>query len=141
GEQAGGQQKGGGQPKEGGQGGKAAGEQAGGPPNESMNGAPGGENRGGTANPNGPAPAGSQTGSGNAGGGSGDLTPDEANLEDKCQAANLVLKQLQEELDRGQVDPELLKELGWTEEQMRKFAERLSQELNRSDPPDTPEEQ
>ena len=41
----------------------------------------------------------------------------------------MVLKRLKEELDRGEVDPELLKKLGWTEKDMQRFAERLERQL------------
>ncbi|MFN0198050.1 MAG: hypothetical protein ACKVT0_14990 [Planctomycetaceae bacterium] len=58
---------------------------------------------------------------------------EEANLEDKEKAVNLVLKQLEDQLKRGDVDPQLLKELGWTEEQMHKFVERLQQQMQQID--------
>ena len=61
---------------------------------------------------------------------------DEANLEDKLKASNMVLKRLKEELDRGDVDPELLKKLGWTEKDMQKFAERLERQLVQPKPDD-----
>lgn len=52
-----------------------------------------------------------------------------ANLEYKKQATELVLKKLQEELQRGDVDPELLEKLGWTQDEMRRFTERLTKHL------------
>jgi collagen type III alpha len=61
---------------------------------------------------------------------------DEANLEDKLKASNMVLKRLKEELDRGDVDPELLKKLGWTEKDMQRFAERLERQLAQPKPND-----
>lgn len=61
---------------------------------------------------------------------------DPSNLEDKLKASNMVLKRLQEELDRGEVDPELLKKLGWTEDDMRRFAERLERQLAEPKPDD-----
>lgn len=66
-----------------------------------------------------------------AGNGNAEAVEDgeEANLEYKKQATELVLKRLQEGLERGDVDPELLKKLGWTEEEMRRFADRLSKHL------------
>ncbi|MDA1161919.1 MAG: hypothetical protein O3B13_02340, partial [Planctomycetota bacterium] len=54
---------------------------------------------------------------------------DKTNLEDKLKASNMVLKRLKEELDRGDVDPELLKKLGWTEKDMQRFADRLERQL------------
>jgi collagen type III alpha len=61
---------------------------------------------------------------------------DEANLDDKLKASNMVLKRLKEELERGDVDPELLKKLGWTEKDMQRFAERLERQLAQPKPGD-----
>lgn len=61
---------------------------------------------------------------------------DGANLEDKLKASNMVLKRLQKELNRGEVDPELLKKLGWTEKDMQQFAERLERQLAQPKPDD-----
>lgn len=61
---------------------------------------------------------------------------DKANLDDKLKASNMVLKRLKEELDRGDVDPELLKKLGWTEKDMQRFAERLERQLAQPKPDD-----
>lgn len=52
----------------------------------------------------------------------------------------MILQRLQKQLERGDVDPELLKELGWTEAEMRRFVERLSQQLS-SPPQPTPEDE
>jgi len=38
---------------------------------------------------------------------------------------------LQKDIERGEVDQELLDELGWNEEQMKKFVERMQQRLDR----------
>ncbi len=54
---------------------------------------------------------------------------EEANLEYKKQATELVLKRLQDELERGEVDPELLEKLGWTKEELRRFSDRLNKAL------------
>lgn len=62
-------------------------------------------------------------------GGEGGDTPDEANPEDARKAANLVLRKLEDQIQRGDVDPELLKELGWTKDDMRRFADRLKNQL------------
>jgi hypothetical protein len=64
---------------------------------------------------------------------------DEANLEYAKEAADLVLKRLQNELERGEVDQKLLDELGWTEDDMRKFADRLQNQLTSEQPAETPE--
>ena len=46
----------------------------------------------------------------------------------------MVLKRLENELARGEVDQKLLEELGWTKKDMQKFAERLRQQVhNRGD--------
>ena len=56
------------------------------------------------------------------------------------KATNLVLKQLQDDLDRGKVDQELLDKFGWTEDDMRRFTERLQQRLSTDDEPADPGE-
>lgn len=61
---------------------------------------------------------------------------DKTNLEDKLKASNMVLKRLQKDLDRGEVDQELLKKLGWTEKDMQRFAERLERQLAQPKPDD-----
>lgn len=51
------------------------------------------------------------------------------------------MKDLQGRLERGEIDPADLKELGWTEQEMRRFAERLSKQLGQADQQNlTPEE-
>ena len=57
---------------------------------------------------------------------------DEANLDYNRQATELVLQKLKKELERGDVDPELLEQLGWNKTEMQQFADRLSQYLNES---------
>lgn len=54
---------------------------------------------------------------------------EDANLEYGKEAANLVLKRIKDELKRKEVDQELLKELGWSKEEMQKFSERLQKQL------------
>lgn len=76
---------------------------------------------------------------GSSGSGSAGEVPeqaDEAVLEDRLNATNLVLKKLQEELDRGEVDGELLQKLGWTEADMKRFVERMQRQVrNEGDDP------
>ena len=62
-----------------------------------------------------------------------------ANLEFKKQAAELVLQRLKDGLDRGDVDPKLLDDLGWTPDDMRRFVDRMSQSLHQTDAAETPE--
>jgi hypothetical protein len=70
----------------------------------------------------------------------GDIAPgQEANPEFARQATELVLKRVQDSLERGDVDPQLLEDLGWTPEQMQRFVERMGRELNRpADTADSP---
>lgn len=64
------------------------------------------------------------------GSGSGDSSQtEEADPEAVKHATDLALKRLKDEIERGEVDRELLDELGWTEEQMKKFVERMQQQL------------
>lgn len=96
---------------------------------------------------------GNQQGGNQAGGnGIGNDTPpegsgtaiegDAANLEFKKQATELVLKRLQDGLERGEIEPELLEKMGWTEDQMRRFTERLSKHLQETkSTEETPESQ
>ncbi len=72
---------------------------------------------------------GSQAPNGGSGGAGGDLTPEQADLADKRRATELVLKRLQDELQRGEVSDEMLKDLGWTEDNLRDFMSRLEQRL------------
>ena len=76
-------------------------------------------------------------------GGSGSSSPapegEKPNLEFSRKAADLVLKRIQGDLERGETDPELLKELGWTEEDMKRFADRLRQQLRKADKDQSPE--
>jgi hypothetical protein len=50
-------------------------------------------------------------------------------LEDRRRATELVLKRLQDELQRGDVSDDLLEDLGWTEDNLRDFMSRLEQRL------------
>ncbi len=63
---------------------------------------------------------------------------EKANPADKENGSNLILRRLEEELRQKKVDPELLKEMGWTEEDAKKFAERMraesAKEVDKSDP-------
>ncbi|MDG2389789.1 MAG: hypothetical protein P8M30_10770 [Planctomycetaceae bacterium] len=68
-------------------------------------------------------------------------TPEEQNLDHAKQAADLVLKRLEQQLKRGEVSDELLDELGWTEGQMRAFADRMRQQLAQNRAELTNEEQ
>lgn len=86
--------------------------------------------------PRGGEQAGTSTGEGDA---ADQAAAEKANLEYAKKATDLVLKRLKDELDRGEVDQELLDKLGWTKEDMRKFAQRLEQRVNDKGTDDTPE--
>ncbi|MEO2030406.1 MAG: hypothetical protein ABGZ23_31465, partial [Fuerstiella sp.] len=73
---------------------------------------------------------GKPNGGGGGGEGDGKFKSDDPNVQDGAQAASMVLKRLQKELERGQVDQELLEELGWTEDQLKQFSDRIQQQLN-----------
>ncbi len=73
------------------------------------------------------------------GGGSEAAAAEKANLEYSRKAANLVLQRLQKELERGEVDDDLLKELGWTPDDLRKFSDRLQRQLQKKNSEQTPE--
>ena len=53
-------------------------------------------------------------------------------MEYNRQATELILQKLKKELERGEVDPELLEQLGWNQEEMKQFADRLSRYLEES---------
>lgn len=85
------------------------------------------------------APPGSPDGSGNwdpkrAAQGPGknnddlDDSGDAADPDDLKRGSNLVLRRLEEELGKKRVDPELLKRMGWTEEDARRFYDRLREQ-------------
>nr|MBA3315231.1 hypothetical protein [Planctomycetaceae bacterium] len=118
----------GGQSGQGGKQGAAAGEggqpgQAGGKP-----GTKGGQGSGSSPT-NGPSDGGTADGEGAGSGTDGANTAEDANADYAKQATDLALKKLEDDLQRGDVDPELLKDLGWTESDMRRFADRLRKNL------------
>lgn len=83
------------------------------PPQQGAQGAAGGNPQGG--------------GQGAADGSSGtpsQLTPEEANLEFARQQTDLVLERLDQQLAKKQVDKNLLKSLGWSEDELRQFVDR-----------------
>lgn len=66
---------------------------------------------------------------------------EQANLEYAQKAANLVLKRLEDDLERGKVDEKLLKELGWTQDDLKKFADRMRSQLEDRGEDDSPQSQ
>jgi hypothetical protein len=54
---------------------------------------------------------------------------DDANLEYARQETDLVLEKLADQLDRKQVDQQLLDQLGWSEDDLRKFVERWQERM------------
>lgn len=80
-----------------------------------------------------PGQSGAPTGAGTPGGTTATATPqtegtapeaDPANLEYARKQTDLVLEKLADQLRRKQVDEQLLEELGWSEEDLRKFVAR-----------------
>ncbi|MBS0202647.1 MAG: hypothetical protein JSS49_07075 [Planctomycetes bacterium] len=121
----------GGKPSDGG------GEGAGKPQGEPGQGKPGatggkpgsGSGKTGPTGGGGGTPGGENAPAANPGSSDGAVDGDEANLEYNKQATELVLKRLQSTLERGDVDPELLKKLGWTQDELQRFTERLAKQL------------
>ncbi|MBD3673782.1 MAG: hypothetical protein HUJ26_09690 [Planctomycetaceae bacterium] len=64
--------------------------------------------------------------------GSASSSAEEQNLEHAKEAADLVLKRLEQQLERGEVSEDLLKELGWTEGEMKSFVDRMRQQLSQN---------
>jgi DNA primase len=63
---------------------------------------------------------------------SGDSTSGESRQrtsDETAKAAGLILKRLERDLDRGQVDQKLLQKLGWSEDELRSFVERMQKQL------------
>jgi hypothetical protein len=52
---------------------------------------------------------------------------DEANLEYADKVTDLVLERLKDQLDKGRADRELLRKLGWSQEELAKFVRRWEQ--------------
>ncbi|QDU36940.1 hypothetical protein Mal4_12410 [Maioricimonas rarisocia] len=62
-----------------------------------------------------------------------------ADLEAKKKAANLVLDRLSEDLKRGEVDQQMLEDLGWNENDLRSFMQRLEDRLSSAGDDPSPE--
>lgn len=92
-----------------------------------------GQNTGNAGGENGPEPDSAPSEKGDE---TGPARGDEANLEFNRQATELVLEKLQKELDRGEVDEDLLRQLGWSESDLKRFASRMSKSLQESKKPD-----
>ncbi len=56
--------------------------------------------------------------------------PNDQQIDQAAKAAGLALKRLDEEIQRGEIDPKLLEELGWTQEDVRAFLERMQKQLD-----------
>jgi len=89
----------------------------------------GGSNTSGKDQPQGNAEQGPAGSSGAGEEASNPFKTDDPNVQDAAKAANLVLKRLQKDLERGKVDQKLLDELGWTEDQLEAFSERMQKQL------------
>ncbi len=76
---------------------------------------------------------------GDEGGEAGKSQPSRESLEDRKKAAELVLNKLEEDLKRGQVDEELLEELGWSPDNLKQFQRRMADYLRGQSAPDQPD--
>ena len=65
-------------------------------------------------------------------------TEKEANLDYARKATDLILNRLQGQLSRGKVDESLLKELGWTKDEVRRFVERMRRQAQSEQGGNTP---
>ena len=73
---------------------------------------------------------GRQGGNGDGQGDQASSADNDVDLESAKKATYLVLKQLDRELSRGEVYDEWMKKHGWTEEELRKFVDRMQKELH-----------
>ncbi len=59
-----------------------------------------------------------------------DPKPTESEVDEAARAAGFAIKRIQDDIkERGEVDPELLKELGWTEDELKSFLRRMQDQL------------
>jgi collagen type III alpha len=87
--------------------------------------------------------AGHNGGGFNQGEGSGQGAPLEdtsknANLDYAKKATDLVLNKLESQLKRGKVDKKIEEEMGWNQDQIRRFVERMRKEAQAAEDPNTP---
>ena len=54
----------------------------------------------------------------------------DSDVNDAANTADLVLKRLQKDLERGKVDQQLLDDLGWTEDELKRFSQRMQKQLS-----------
>jgi hypothetical protein len=92
-------------------------------PRDGFDGAPAGPPGGGGAQANAPP----QDSAGTAG-----------NADDKAKNTELVLKKLEDQLKNKKVDPEVLKKLGWTEEDAKRFVDRVRTAQENKEKPSDP---
>ena len=57
------------------------------------------------------------------------MTPEEVNLENKKKAVDLALKKLKDQIERGETPEELMEELGFSEQDLSTFMQRLEERL------------
>jgi len=55
--------------------------------------------------------------------------PNDPQVDDAAKAAGLALRRLQKDLERGEVDPKLLEQLGWTKDELKSFVDRMQKQL------------
>lgn len=86
-------------------------------------------NLSGKDRPESTVPGGGKQESDGTGGDAGDGTGggDDPNLEYAKKATDLVLEKLQDQIEKDKVDQEMLDELGWTKDDLKKFVDRWNQ--------------
>lgn len=65
-------------------------------------------------------------------------TSKQANLDYAKKATDLVLRRLESQLQRGQIDKKTEEELGWNKEQIRRFVERMRSQAQATEDPNSP---
>ncbi len=65
-------------------------------------------------------------------------TRKEANIDFARKATDLILDRLDKQLSRGKVDENVLKELGWTKDEVRRFVERMRRQAQSAQGGSTP---
>ena len=110
---------------------KSGGKPSGGSPKQGgKSGKPGQTNQ-----PGGQGGEGSADGLPGEGEGQGQGSDTDPELKEAKDAANLVLKQIEDELQRGDVDEKTLKELGWTKDDLKQFSDRMRDRLKKIEEP------
>lgn len=68
-----------------------------------------------------------------------ETTPDEVDLEAARKATDLVLERLEDQLEKNELDEELLERLGWKREDVERFVKRWEELRSKAEDPASPE--